>query len=120
MLDGGGDVAGMKGLLVALECIDGFGGDAELADRDRVGGGPSWGCGIGSGARGNGGGGVGGSEGGGAVVCGGRMAAKGSLGSRGVSPSLTVAEGRPERCLPCACRFEVRRNARRTRIVFFM
>src|ERR1700736_6250725 len=47
-------------------------------------------------------------------------AAEGSFGSSGVSPSSTVAGGRPERCLPCECRFEVRRNARRTRIVDFI
>ena len=40
VLDGGRDVAGMKGFLGALEFLDGFGRDAQLADGDRVGGGP--------------------------------------------------------------------------------
>src|SRR6201984_1966271 len=39
MLDGSGNVAGMKGFFGALEFLDGFGGNAELADGDRVGGG---------------------------------------------------------------------------------
>ena len=46
VLDGGRDVAGMKGFLGALEFLDGFGGNAELADGDRVGGGPRRDCGI--------------------------------------------------------------------------
>ena len=86
MLDGGGDVAGMKGFLVALEFLDGFGGDAELADRDRVGGGPRRGCGIGSGARANGGEGIVGIVGiewGESVVDGGRR-------PTGAVPSLRV------------------------------
>jgi len=39
VLDGDRDVAGMKGFLGALEFLDGFGRDAELADGDRITGG---------------------------------------------------------------------------------
>ncbi len=47
MLDGGRDVTGMRGFLGALEFFEGFGGDAELTDRNRVGGMGGRGSGIG-------------------------------------------------------------------------
>jgi hypothetical protein len=83
MLDGGGDVTGVKRFSGALEFLEGFGGDAELADRDRVGGGRRWGCGIGSGARANGGEGIVGIEGAESIIRGGRRPGV-------VAPSLRV------------------------------
>ena len=83
MPDGGGEVAGMKRFLVAFEFLEGFGGDAELANRDRAGGGPSRGRRIRFGARANDCERIVGIEGGRSIVSGGR-------GPGAAAPSLRV------------------------------
>src|SRR6266851_5700501 len=83
MLDGGGDVTGMKGFLGALEFFEGFGGDADLADGDRVGGMGRRGSGIGFETGANGRERIGGIEGAKAGVGCARLRS-------GISPGLSV------------------------------
>ncbi len=92
MLDGGGDVTGMEGFLGALEFFEGFGGDADWADGDRVGGMGRRGSGIGFETRANGRERIGGIEGGKAGVGCARLRS-------GISPGLRVkirSEGKRE------------------------
>jgi len=68
MLDRSAEVTGMKGFLGALEFFEGFRGDAELADGDRVDGMGRRGSGIGFKTRAKGGERIGGIAGGKAGV----------------------------------------------------